>query len=212
MAENILELRDITKVFPGVKALDGVNFDLKQGEIHALMGENGAGKSTFIKVITGVHQPEKGEMRLDGQPVKFASTRDSQAAGIVCIYQHSTAYPHLSVTENMFLGHELTKGKMKTLDWKEMHKRAKSLLESLGSDIDPKAEMGTLSVAQQQLVEIAKALSSHARIVIMDEPTAALTKRESEELYEITEKLRDDGAPSSSSRTAWKTCTASRTA
>lgn len=194
MAENILELEDITKVFPGVKALDGVNFDLRKGEIHALMGENGAGKSTFIKVITGVHQPEKGTIKLDGQPVKFPSTLDSQAAGIVCIYQHSTAYPHLSVTENMFLGHEITKGKLKTLDWKTMHQKAGELLQSLGANFEPTAEMGTLSVAQQQLVEIAKALSAKARIIIMDEPTAALTKRESEELYEITEKLRDDGA------------------
>lgn len=194
MAENILELEDITKVFPGVKALDGVNFNLRRGEIHALMGENGAGKSTFIKVITGVHQPEKGTIKLDGQTVQFPSTLDSQAAGIVCIYQHSTAYPHLSVTENMFLGHEITKGKLKTLDWKAMNERAGELLRSLGANFEPTAEMGTLSVAQQQLVEIAKALSANARIIIMDEPTAALTKRESEELYEITEKLRDDGA------------------
>lgn len=192
--DNILELDGITKIFPGVKALDHVNFELRRGEIHALMGENGAGKSTFIKVITGVHQPEEGTIRLDGQAVTFPSTRDSQAAGIVCIYQHSTAYPHLSVTENIFLGHEITKGKLKTLQWKEMHEQAQELLDRLGSTIDPHAEMGTLSVAEQQLVEIAKALSADARIIIMDEPTAALTKRESEELYEITEKLRDQGA------------------
>lgn len=194
MADNILELDDITKVFPGVKALDGVNFQLRRGEIHALMGENGAGKSTFIKVITGVHKPEKGSIRLNGEQVSFASTRDSQAAGIVCIYQHSTAYPHLSVTENIFLGHEITKGKMKVLQWKQMHEAAQKLLDRLGADIDPHADMGSLSVAEQQLVEIAKALSADARIIIMDEPTAALTKRESEELYEITEKLRDEGA------------------
>ena len=104
MDEYILELDHITKIFPGVKALQDVNFQLKRGEIHALMGENGAGKSTFIKVITGVHQPEEGTMKLDGQPVQFKSTRDSQEAGIVCIYQHSTAYPDLSVTENIFFG------------------------------------------------------------------------------------------------------------
>lgn len=194
MDEYILELDHITKIFPGVKALQDVNFQLKRGETHALMGENGAGKSTFIKVITGVHQPEEGTMKLDGQPVQFKSTRDSQEAGIVCIYQHSTAYPDLSVTENIFLGHEITKGKMKALQWKEMHAKAQELLDRLGANIDPRASMGTLSVAQQQLVEIAKALSSQARIIIMDEPTAALTKRESEELYEYTEKLREGGA------------------
>lgn len=193
MSEYILELKNITKIFPGVKALDNVSFQLKQGEIHALMGENGAGKSTFIKVITGVHQPEEGEMLLDGRPVSFTSTRDSQKMGIACIYQHSTAYPDLSVTENIFLGHEITSGKLNKLNWREMNRQAQALLDRLGAPFDPKAPMGTLSVAQQQLVEIAKALSTDARIIIMDEPTAALTKRESEELYGYTEKLRDEG-------------------
>jgi rhamnose transport system ATP-binding protein len=193
MSDYILQLKNITKIFPGVKALDKVSFQLKKGEIHALMGENGAGKSTFIKVIMGVYQAEKGIMELDGKEVRFTSAKDAQDAGIACIYQHSTAYPDLSVAENIFLGHEKFKGKTKFLDWKTMNEKAKELLNTLGTDINPKQNMGTLSVAQQQLVEIAKALSSNSRIIIMDEPTAALTKRESEELYEYTEKLRNNG-------------------
>jgi len=193
MSENILELEHIVKSFPGVIALQDVSFNLRRGEIHALMGENGAGKSTFIKVITGVHKPDSGKIILENKEIEFSSTRDSQKAGIACIYQHSTAYPDLSVTENMFLGHEITSGALKSLKWKEMHNNAQAILDRLGAEIDSKASMGTLSVAQQQLVEIAKALSTKARIIIMDEPTSALTKRESEDLYGYAEKLRDEG-------------------
>ena len=192
MSQYVLELKGITKIFPGVKALNNVQFQLKPGEIHALMGENGAGKSTFIKVITGVHKAEEGEMYLDGKKVNFKGPKDAQNAGIAAIYQHVTSYPHLTVTENIFMGHE--KKKKGIIQWKEMHEEANSYLRELNADFDATAEMGTLSVAQQQMVEIAKALSMKARIIIMDEPTAALTKRESEELYRIAEKLRDDGA------------------
>ena len=191
MAEKILELNGITKIFPGVKALNKVRFDLHRGEIHALMGENGAGKSTFIKVIMGVHQAEEGEMLLDGKPVRFKSTRDAQRAGIAAIYQHVTSYPHLTVAENIFVGH--MKKKLGIIQWKEMYDEADRLLKELNADFDSKSLMGNLSVAQQQMVEIAKALSLNARIIIMDEPTAALTKRESEELYRIARKLRDEG-------------------
>ena len=191
MAETILELSGITKIFPGVKALDKVQFDLKRGEIHALMGENGAGKSTFIKVIMGVHQAEEGQMLLDGKPVRFKSTRDAQKAGIAAIYQHVTSYPHLSVAENIFVGH--MKKKLGVIQWKQMYQEADALLQELNADFDSRSLMGNLSVAQQQIVEIAKALSLKARIIIMDEPTAALTKRESEELYRIARKLRDEG-------------------
>lgn len=191
MSQTVLELHGITKIFPGVKALDQVHFDLKAGEIHALMGENGAGKSTFIKVIMGVHQAEAGEMILNGQPVHFRNTRDAQKAGIAAIYQHVTAYPHLTVAENIFTGH--LKMRCGIVQWKQMYEEADRLLQELNADFNSKALMGNLSVAQQQMVEIAKALSVGARIIIMDEPTAALTKRESEELYRITRKLRDDG-------------------
>lgn len=191
MEQYILELKGITKIFPGVKALDRVSFQLKAGEIHALMGENGAGKSTFIKVITGVHRAEEGEMYLDGRRVDFRSPLDAQNAGIAAIYQHVTSYPHLTVAENIFMGHEIRKHGI--MQWKKMNEAAGALLRQLDADFQPTARMGALSVAQQQMVEIAKALSTNARIIIMDEPTAALTKNESEELYRITEKLRDDG-------------------
>ena len=190
--EFILELKGITKIFPGVRALDGVHFQLRNGEIHALMGENGAGKSTFIKVITGVHKAEQGEIFLNGTKIDFKGPGDSQNAGIAAIYQHVTAYPHLSVTENIFMGHE--KIKKGIIQWKEMNHDAQLLLDQLDADFKSTDEMGALSVAQQQMVEIAKALSSNAKIIIMDEPTASLTKNESEKLYRITEKLRDDGA------------------
>lgn len=191
MSEYVLELKDITKIFPGVRALDNVKFQLKKGEIHALMGENGAGKSTFIKVITGVHKADGGEMYLDGKQVRFKTPLDAQEAGIAAIYQHVTAYPHLTVTENIFMGHE--KVKHGIIKWREMNEAADDLLRELNADFKSTMEMGALSVAQQQMVEIAKALSMEARIIIMDEPTAALTKSESEELYRIAEKLRDKG-------------------
>jgi rhamnose transport system ATP-binding protein len=190
---RILELNHVTKTFPGVKALDDVHFDLLSGEIHALIGENGAGKSTLIKVITGVYQPDAGEILFDGKPVEMRSTTDSQALGIAAIYQHVTCYPSLSVTENIFIGHEKINPLTRKIDWRDLHGRAKELLGRLDADFDPRTIMGNLSVAQQQIVEIAKALSSNARVIIMDEPTAALTMRESEDLYRITEGLRDKG-------------------
>jgi len=192
MAEDIvLELRDITKIFPGVKALNKVHFDLRRGEVHALMGENGAGKSTFIKVITGVHKAEEGEMYLYGKKVDFKGPRDAQAAGIAAVYQHATSYPHLTVAENIFMGHEIIRHGM--ISWKEMNAEANKLLKRMNADFDATAEMGTLSVAQQQMVEIAKALSTNAQIIILDEPTASLTKSESEELYRIVDQLRESG-------------------
>ena len=191
MSEYVLELKGITKIFPGVKALDGVQFQLKKGEVHALMGENGAGKSTFIKVITGVHKAEEGEMYLDGSKVDFKGPRDAQAAGIAAVYQHPTSYPDLSVTENIFMGHEILKGGR--IQWKDMNREANELLKRMNADFDATAEMGTLSVAQQQMVEIAKCLSTHAKIIIFDEPTASLTKSESEELYRIFDQLREEG-------------------
>jgi rhamnose transport system ATP-binding protein len=193
VSENVLELCHVTKTFPGVRALDDVHFELRKGEIHALMGENGAGKSTLIKVITGVYQPDSGEIILDGESVSIRGPLDSQRLGIAAIYQHVTCYPDLSVTENIFIGHEKVNPLTRKIGWKELHERAGELLESLDADFDARAIMGNLSVAQQQIVEIAKALSTNARIVIMDEPTAPLTKRESEDLYRIAEALRDRG-------------------
>ena len=204
MSEYVLELKGITKIFPGVKALNQVQFQLKPGEVHALMGENGAGKSTFIKVITGVHRAEEGEMFLDGRRVDFKGPRDAQAAGIAAVYQHPTSYPDLTVTENIFMNHEMKKHGI--IQWKEMHQEARKYLDQLDADFKPTAEMGSLSVAQQQMVEIAKAISTHARIIILDEPTAALTASESEKLYRIVDKLRE--SPSFSFLTGLKICTA----
>ncbi len=192
MEDTILELKDIVKTFGGVTALNGVQFALRKGEIHALMGENGAGKSTLIKVITGVHQPDSGMIILENERVSLNGPLDSQRLGIAAIYQHVTSFPDLSIAENIFMENELLT-KAHLYNWKEMHDRANELLRSLGSDIDSSVIMGTLSVAQQQLVEIAKALSRDARILIMDEPTASLTKHECEELYTIAEDLRDKG-------------------
>jgi rhamnose transport system ATP-binding protein len=167
MSEYILELKGITKTFPGVKALDEVHFNLRPGEIHALMGENGAGKSTFIKIITGVHPQDQGEIYLDGQKIEIRNPRDAQSMGIAAIYQHVTCYPDLSITENIFIGHEKVQKGSKRILWSHMHSEAKKLLDRLGADIDPKTQMGALSVAQQQIVEIAKALSTNAKIIII---------------------------------------------
>ncbi|MCD8249497.1 MAG: sugar ABC transporter ATP-binding protein [Lachnospiraceae bacterium] len=191
MSEYVLELKGITKIFPGVKALNNVQFQLLPGEVHALMGENGAGKSTFIKVITGVHKAEEGEMFLNGQKVDFKGPKDAQEAGIAAVYQHPTSYPHLTVAENIFMGHEIVKNHM--IQWSTMNAEANKLLENLDADFDAKAEMGTLSVAQQQMVEIAKAMSTNARIIILDEPTASLTRSESEKLYRLVDHLKEDG-------------------
>ena len=192
MSEYILELKDVVKTFGGVKALNGVHFQLKRGEIHALMGENGAGKSTFIKVITGVHQPDSGIMLLDGEQVTLRNTTDSAKLGIAAIYQHVTAFPDLTVTENIFMGREI-KNKFGFYDWKTMRQRAKEMIQPLSAEIDVNKPMGNLSVAEQQLVEIAKALSCDARILIMDEPTASLTRNECLQLYRIAKDLRDKG-------------------
>lgn len=191
MSEYVLELKGITKIFPGVKALNNVQFKLLPGEVHALMGENGAGKSTFIKVITGVHKAEEGEMFLNGQKVDFKGPKDAAAAGIAAVYQHPTSYPDLTVAENIFMNHEIKKNGI--LQWKEMNKKAQEFLDELDAGFKSTAEMGTLSVAEQQMVEIAKAVSTNARIIILDEPTAALTANESQKLYKIVDQLRDNG-------------------
>jgi len=192
---NILELNNISKSFPGVKALEGINFQLRQGEIHALMGENGAGKSTFIKIITGVYKPDSGDVLryIVDKPVSIKTPQQAQAAGIAAIYQQVTCFPDITVAENIFMGHEKTTKPFGRVDWKIMNIEADRLLYRLNANFDSRVEMGSLSVAQQQIVEIAKALSSNAKILIMDEPTAPLSKRECEELYSVTEGLRNIG-------------------
>src|SRR5882724_11927648 len=193
MISPLLEMKEITKSFPGVKALDGVSFDLNQGEIHALVGENGAGKSTLIKILAGVypHPEYGGEVVLEGSARRFASVRDSEQAGIADIYQELSLVKDLSVAENIFLGREPRR--FGIINWEELYSRAQKLLDDLHLTIDPLSPVRNLGIGQQQLVEIAKALSQDARIVVLDEPTAALTDAEVETLFGILDKLRARG-------------------
>lgn len=187
----ILELKEISKFFPGIKALDEINFKARCGEVHALIGENGAGKSTLIKVVTGVHQPTSGSIILDGKEVHFDTVQDAQAAGISAIHQEASMFAELSVAENIFMGHHLKKGnKLSPLNWKEMYRCTQDLLDKLELDIAPDEMVKNLSVAQRHMVEIAKALSIDAQVIIMDEPTSALSMNEVEELYKIIRQLK----------------------
>ncbi len=190
MAAPLLEMKQITKSFPGVRALDGVSFDLNPGEIHALVGENGAGKSTLIKILAGVypHPEYGGEIFLDGSERRFANVRDAEKAGIAVIYQELSLVKDLSVAENIFLGREPRR--FGVINWEKLYSRAQNLLDDLHLGIDPLTPVRNLGIGQQQLVEIAKALSQDARIVVLDEPTAALTDAEVETLFGILNKLR----------------------
>jgi D-xylose transport system ATP-binding protein len=189
----LLEMKSITKSFPGVKALDGVSFDLNEGEIHALVGENGAGKSTLIKILAGVypHADYGGEILLEGSERRFANIREAENAGIAVIYQELSLVKELSVAENIFLGRE--PGRFGIINWERLYSRAQNLLADLRLEIDPRTPVGYLGIGQQQLVEIAKALSQEARILVLDEPTAALTDAEVETLFGILNKLRERG-------------------
>lgn len=193
MAQTILEVRHLMKFFPGIKALDDVHLDVRAGEVHALIGENGAGKSTLVKILTGVYAPTSGTVTLEGTELKFSNALDAQHAGIVAIHQEASMFPELSVAENIFMGHHLYTPRFKRLDWKAMHKATRELLDSIQLDIAPDTLVKNLGVAQRHMVEIAKALSLDAKVVIMDEPTSALTSREVEDLYRIVRKLKTEG-------------------
>ncbi len=188
---QLLQLTGITKRFPGVLALDGVRFDLRSGEVHALMGENGAGKSTLIRVMAGAHRPDAGEIRVDGQLLTLASPRDAERAGISILYQEFNLIPTLSVRENLFLGREKTAGPF--LRARQERQEALRLFKQLNVSIDPDARVSTLRVAEQQAVEIAKAIALDARILVMDEPTAALTSNEVENLFKLIVDLKSRG-------------------
>jgi D-xylose transport system ATP-binding protein len=192
-ATPLLEMRDITKVFPGVRALDGVTFDLQAGEIHALVGENGAGKSTLMKVLGGVypHGSYGGEILIDGHAQRFASIAQAAAAGVAIVYQELALIKDLTVGENIFLGRE--PNRYGVVRWNELYGEARRLLADLHLQIDPRTPVRNLGIGQQQLVEIAKALSQNARILVLDEPTAALTDAEVETLFQILGKLRARG-------------------
>jgi rhamnose transport system ATP-binding protein len=192
MSEYMLELKNISKSFSGVEVLHEVSFTLQPGEVHALLGENGAGKSTLVKIITGVHQPDKGEILLKGEPVHFNDARESRQAGIAAIYQELSLFPDLDVAENIFAGRQpLTSGRR--VDWRKLYTEAGRLLDSLGVRLDLKQKARTLSIAQQQMVEIARAFSINAQILIMDEPTSSLTLHEVDDLFRLVRRLRAEG-------------------
>jgi rhamnose transport system ATP-binding protein len=192
MSENILELKNISKSFSGVEVLHNVSFELRPGEVLALLGENGAGKSTLVKIITGVHHPDKGEILLNGEPVHFSDARESRQAGIAAIYQELSLFPDLDVAENIFVGRQpvTTGGRV---DWRKLYAEAGKLLESLAVKLDLKQKARTLSIAQQQMVEIARAFSIKAQILIMDEPTSSLTLHEVDDLFRLVRRLRSEG-------------------
>lgn len=187
----VLEMQGITKRFNGVPALQNVNLTIYPGEVHALMGENGAGKSTLMKILAGAYIADEGEIRINGQPVKITDPGTARKSGINLIYQELNVAPNLTVAENIFMGSELRKGQF--LDRKGMQLEAQQVLESLGASFAARDVVGTLSIAEQQQVEIARALKDKSRILVMDEPTAALSDRETERLFEIVRKLRNDG-------------------
>ena len=191
MNEVIVSMNDISKSFPGVKALDHVQFELRSGEVMALLGENGAGKSTLMKILSGVYTRDGGTMQIFGKEYGNLTPKQAQQAGVAIIHQELNMCRHLSVTENMFLGRE-TCGKI-ALKNSQMEAEAKRILDDLKIDIDPRQTVGDLPVSKQQMVEIAKALSINAKILIMDEPTSSLTAKEIEDLFRIIRKLKDEG-------------------
>ena len=193
MNNPILEMKNITKEFPGVKALDNVNFRVTEGEIHCLVGENGAGKSTLVKVLSGVypHGKYNGDILFDGEAQKFGGIRDSEEAGIAIIYQELALVPEMTVYENIFLGHEIKNGFM--VDWNETIKRASEMLKKVKLDVNPAVKVRDLGVGKQQLIEIAKALSKDVKLLILDEPTSALNEDDVENLFDLLRGLKEHG-------------------
>ena len=190
----ILHMRGITKRFPGVVALNGVDFELRPGEVHCLVGENGAGKSTLMKCLMGVYRPDEGEIRLAGKPVQIHHPHQAHDLGISMVYQELNLVPALSVAENVFLGIEpLHVGPLGIIDWTTLRRRTREVIAEFGFPLRPEAIVDDLSRAQQQLVEIVKALVIESRIVVMDEPTASLALEETEQLFEIIRRLRGEG-------------------
>ena len=196
MSEYLLEMKGVSKSFPGVKALDNVELRLRPGTVHALMGENGAGKSTLMKCLFGVYKMDAGEIYYNGEPVKIENPFEALQKGIAMVHQELQPIPDRSIAENIYCGRYPEKkflGFIKMVDHKKMFEDTSALLERLGMDFDPKAKLGSLSVSQMQLVEIAKAVSADAKIVIMDEPSSSLTQNEVDALFAIIDKLRDQG-------------------
>jgi len=191
MGDLLVEMTDISKSFPGVRALDNARFELLPGEVHALVGENGAGKSTLMKVLSGIYKRDSGTIKVRGQEVDIPSPRAAQELGIAIIHQELNLAGHLTVAQNIFIGREPRRGPW--LNEKALNRKAEELFEELHIHLDPRARVSSLAVAQQQMVEIAKAFSYNPDVLIMDEPTAALTETEIEELFRITRHLRERG-------------------
>ena len=189
MGDVILTMKGIDKSFPGVHALDHVDLEVRKGEVHALMGENGAGKSTLMKVLTGIYSKDAGTITFEGREVEFTNPREAQDAGFVIVHQELNMLGHLTVAQNIFIGREFMKGRL--IDDKKMNEEARKLFDQLGIDIDPTETMSRLTVGKQQMCEIAKAISHEAKVIIFDEPSAALTEAEIDELFKIIRDLRD---------------------
>lgn len=189
--ETILKMENISKSFGVVKALKGVELELRAGEVHALMGENGAGKSTLMKILTGIYSRDEGSVVYKGRELDYKQPKDAQDDGIIIVHQELNMMNELTVAENIFIGRESMKGKL--IDDEDMVRKARELFDSLGVDIDPRVKVGELSVSKQQMTEIAKAISMDANIIVFDEPTAALTQAEIDELFKIINELRDSG-------------------
>ena len=187
----VLEMRGIRKAFPGVVALDGVDFDLRAGEVHVLLGENGAGKSTLMKILSGAYTKDAGDILLDGAPVSIGSPRDAQSLGIATIYQELSLVPQLTVAENILLGHEPSRAGV--IDRAALRDAARRSLGDVGLDLDPDRRVDRLGIAEQQMVEVAKALFRRARVLVMDEPTSALTAREIDRLFEVIRRVTAAG-------------------
>ncbi|HZZ61082.1 MAG TPA: sugar ABC transporter ATP-binding protein [Roseiarcus sp.] len=191
MATPLLRMDHISKRFPGVLALDDVSLEVLPGEAHGLLGENGAGKSTLLKILSGAYQPDSGAIELSGEPVAFQTPLDAQRHGIVTIYQEFNLIPTMTIAENMFLGRE--PGRRPFVSWARMCSQTAAILQRLGLDLDPLAPVSDLSVGEQQMVEIARALSMESRVIVMDEPTSALSEHEVRRLFEIVGKLKERG-------------------
>lgn len=191
VGEVILTMKGIDKSFPGVHALKGVNLEVKKGEVHALMGENGAGKSTLMKVLTGIYSKDEGSITYEGREVEFTTPKEAQNAGIAIVHQELNMMNHLTVAQNIFIGREMMAGKL--INDSQMNKEARKLFKRLNINIDPNEIMGDLTVGKQQMCEIAKAISREAKVIVFDEPSAALTESEIEELFKIIRDLREKG-------------------
>jgi len=189
--QALLEMKGIGKTFPGVRALQGVNLSVRPGQVHALLGENGAGKSTLIKILSGAYSKDEGQIFFEGQPVEIRSPQDAQALGISTIYQEFNLAKNLTVAENIFLGHLPRKGI--AVDWATVKQRSREILATLGVNFSEDTLTSTLSVAEQQLVEIAKSLNRHTRILIMDEPSAVLSEKDLEKLFDVVRSLQAQG-------------------